>query len=123
MLTRPSSTSLDSRLPTWLRAGGLEAGKKRLADPNQRDRVVKEMKEELKNRGFKDYSYAVVASYDTDSSFNGKSIAEITKQVRGRAMSRPDSTNHRDVRSRWRRAWLFKHERGNIGNIMREPSR
>jgi N-acyl-D-amino-acid deacylase len=79
-----SSTSLDSRMPTWLRAGGLEEGKKRLADKATRERVVKEMKEGLKRSGFKDYSYAMVASYQPDRSFNGKSIAEITKQVRGK---------------------------------------
>lgn len=80
-----SSTSLDSRLPSWLRAGGLEEGKKRLADKATRERVMKEMKEALKRNGFKDYSYARVASYQPDRSFNGKSIAEITKQVRGKS--------------------------------------
>jgi N-acyl-D-amino-acid deacylase len=79
-----SSTSLDSRLPTWLRAGGLEEAKKRLADKATRERVISEMKEGLRRSGFKDYSYAMVASYDPDRSFNGKSIAEITKQVRGK---------------------------------------
>jgi len=38
----------------------------------------------LKRSGFKDYSYAMVASYEPDRSFNGKSIAEIAKQVRGK---------------------------------------
>ncbi|MGI9067807.1 MAG: N-acyl-D-amino-acid deacylase family protein [Pyrinomonadaceae bacterium] len=80
-----SSTSLDSRLPTWLRAGGFEEGKKRLAGKEMRERVVKEMKEGLKRSGFKDYSYAMVASYEPDRSFNGKSIAEIAKQVRGKS--------------------------------------
>lgn len=79
-----SSTSLESRMPSWLRAGGLEEGKKRLADKATRERVVKEMKEGLKRSGFKDYSYAIVANYGPDRSFNGKSIAEITKQVRGK---------------------------------------
>ena len=79
-----SSTSLDSRLPTWLRAGGLTEAKKRLADQATRERVRKEMKEGLKRSGFKDYGYAMVASYDPDPSFNGKSIAEITKQVTGK---------------------------------------
>src|SRR5688500_10241372 len=77
-----SSTSLDSRLPTWLRAGGLDEEKKRLADKVTRDRVISETKDNLKKSGFKDYSYAVVASYGPDKSFNGKSIAEITKQVK-----------------------------------------
>ena len=80
-----SSTSLDSRLPAWLRAGGLDESKKRLADQATRDRVFKEMKDTLKKSGFKDYSYAVVASYRPDKSFNGKSIAEITKQVKNKS--------------------------------------
>lgn len=80
-----SSTSLDSRLPAWLRAGGLEDAKKRLADTATRERVLKEMKEGLKRSGFKDYSYAMVANYEPDRSFNGKSIAEIAKQVRGKS--------------------------------------
>jgi len=80
-----SSTSLDSRLPSWLRAGGLEEGKKRLADKATRQRAMAEMKEGLKRSGFKDYSYAVVASYDADKSLNGKSVAEITKLTRGKS--------------------------------------
>jgi N-acyl-D-amino-acid deacylase len=77
-----SSTSLDSRLPSWLRAGGLDEAKKRLADKATRERVIKDTKDALKRSGFKDYSFAVVASYSPDKSFNGKSIAEITKEVK-----------------------------------------
>jgi N-acyl-D-amino-acid deacylase len=77
-----SSTSLDARLPAWLRAGGLEEAKKRLADKATRERAIEDTKDALKRSGFKDYSFAVVASYGPDKSFNGKSIAEITKQVR-----------------------------------------
>lgn len=80
-----SSTSLDSRLPAWLRAGGLDEAKKRLADKDTRERVRKEMKEGLKRSGFKDYGYAMVANYEPDRSFNGKSIAEITKLVTGKS--------------------------------------
>ena len=77
-----SSTSLSSRIPSWLLAGGLEEAKKRLADPATRERLVSEMKDTLKRSGFKNYDYAVVASYEPDRSFNGKSIAEITKLVK-----------------------------------------
>jgi N-acyl-D-amino-acid deacylase len=77
-----SSTSLDSRLPAWLRAGGFDEAKKRLADPATREKVISDTKDALKRSGFKDYSFAVVGSYAPDKSFNGKSIAEITKQVR-----------------------------------------
>ena len=80
-----SSTSLDIRLPGWLLDGGREEGKKRLADKELRARTVREMKEGLKRTGFKDYDYAVVASYQPNPSFNGKSIKEITKEVRGKS--------------------------------------
>lgn len=80
-----SSTSLDSRIPSWLREGGFEEAKKRLADKATRERVVKEMQETLKRSGFKDYSYAVVASYSADRSFNGRSILDITKEVQGKS--------------------------------------
>jgi N-acyl-D-amino-acid deacylase len=77
-----SSTSLDSRLPSWFLAGGRDEAKKRLAETATRERVIKDMKDSLKRSGFKDYDFAVVASYGSDSSFNGKSIAQITKEVR-----------------------------------------
>lgn len=77
-----SSTSLDARLPSWFRAGGFEEAKKRLADKATREKVIEDTKDALKRSGFKDYSFAVVASYGADKSFNGKSIAEITKIVR-----------------------------------------
>jgi len=42
------------------------------------------MKEELKNRA-SGLLYAVVASYDTDSSFNGSRSLKSQKQVRGKS--------------------------------------
>jgi N-acyl-D-amino-acid deacylase len=117
-----SSTSLDSRMPSWVLAGGREEAKKRLADKPTRERVVKEMKEALKRSGFKDYAYAMVASYDPDKSFNGKSIADITKQIR----------NKKDVKDQIEQI-LTMYEAGGAGmiyhgmseddvqRIMREP--
>ena len=78
-----SSTSLDVRLPSWAIAGGRAEGRKRLADPATRKKVVDEMKADLKKKNFKDYSYAYVASYRADPNFNGKNIAEITQIARG----------------------------------------
>ncbi len=106
-----SSTSLDSRLPTWLRAGGFEEAKKRLSDAATRERVVSEMKEALMRSGFKDFSYAMVASYKPDSAFNGRSIAEITKQVRGK----------KDVKSQIEQI-LAMYEAGGAGMIYHSMS-
>lgn len=79
-----SSTSLDVRMPTWSVAGGREEGKKRLADPATREKIVKEIKDDLKKKKFKDYSFAYVASYRAKPEFNGKNIKEIAKLARGK---------------------------------------
>lgn len=79
-----SSTSLDSRMPSWAIAGGREEGKKRLADAATKAKIVTEMKEWLKKAKFKDFEFANVASYRANPSFNGKSIAQITQEVRGK---------------------------------------
>ncbi|MBS1792665.1 MAG: D-aminoacylase [Acidobacteria bacterium] len=77
-----SSTSLDARMPAWAIAGGREEGRKRLADPETRARVISEMKDELKKKDFKDFEFAVVANYPANPAFNGKNIREITKIAR-----------------------------------------
>ena len=79
-----SSTSLDSRLPSWAIAGGRAEGKKRLADPATRKKVADEIKEDVKKKKFKDLSYAFVASYRPNPEFNGKNIKEIAKIARGK---------------------------------------
>jgi N-acyl-D-amino-acid deacylase len=79
-----SSTSLDSRMPSWAIAGGREEGKKRLADKLTREKIIKEMKADLKTKNFKDFSFAYVASYRANPEFNGKNIAEITLMAKGK---------------------------------------
>ena len=74
-----SSTSLDSRVPSWAIAGGRAEGKKRLADKATRAKVAKEMKDDLKRKNFKDFSFAYVAEYRANPEFNGKNILEITE--------------------------------------------
>lgn len=79
-----SSTSLNTILPSWALAGGLEEGKKRLADEATKKKIIEEIKKNLKDSKFKDYSYAFVASYAPNKDFNGKNIKEIAKMVRGK---------------------------------------
>jgi N-acyl-D-amino-acid deacylase len=76
-----SSTNLGVRLPDWAFAGGNDSLKKRLHDPVTRAQIKKEMLAQLRNYKYKNYSYAVVASYSADSSYNGKSITEINKRM------------------------------------------
>ena len=117
-----SSTSLDSRLPSWLLEGGREAAKTRLSDPATHERVLREMKDSLKRSGFKDFSYAMVASYGKNPAFNGKSIAEITKLSRGKA----DVTNQiEQILEMYGAggAGMVYHgmSESDVQNIMREP--
>ena len=79
-----SSTSLDVRLPSWAVAGGRDEGKKRLADPATRARIIADMKKRMGEVGFSDFSYAFVASYRANPDYNGKNIAQITRLAQGR---------------------------------------
>jgi N-acyl-D-amino-acid deacylase len=77
-----SSTSLETRIPSWAIAGGRAEGVKRLADKPTREKVINEMKSDLKKKNFKDYSFAYVADYKENPAFNGKNITEITQITR-----------------------------------------
>jgi N-acyl-D-amino-acid deacylase len=80
-----SSTSLSTALPSWVLEGGREKAKARLDDPVKRAKIKREMIDSINKSGFKDWSYAVVAGYNPNKMYEGKSIPEITKMVRGRA--------------------------------------
>lgn len=83
-----SSTNLGVRLPEWALAGGQDSVKSRLHNPAVRAQIKKEMLDQLYGYKFKNYSYAVVANYSSDSSYNGKSITEINKLM-GRKTKAP----------------------------------
>lgn len=72
-----SSTNLGTQLPSWALADGQPAIKERLASPETRARIVKEMIERVKRKGMDDWSFAYVANYKPDATVEGKSIAEI----------------------------------------------
>jgi N-acyl-D-amino-acid deacylase len=72
-----SSTNLGVRVPDWALAGGSDSLKARIKDPALHERMVKEMVEQIKSYGFKDYSYAYVANHSADTTLNGKNISEI----------------------------------------------
>ena len=78
-----SSTNLGVRLPDWALAGGSDTLKKRINDPATHKKIIDDMLAQLKEYKYKNYSYAVVANYKADSTYNGKSISEINK-LKGR---------------------------------------
>jgi N-acyl-D-amino-acid deacylase len=117
-----SSTSLDARMPTWAIAGGREEGKKRLADPATKAKVVQEMKDNLKKSKFKDYSFAYVASYRPNPEFNGKNILEITQTVRGKKKLDEQIEQIFDMYQKGGAQMVYRMmDEPDVQNIMRQP--
>ena len=117
-----SSTSLDARMPSWAIAGGREEGNKRLADPETKARIVKEMKEGLKRSKFKDYSFAYVASHRANPEFNGKNIAEITQIARSKKKLDDQIEQIFDMYSKGGAQMVYRvMDEADVQNIMRQP--
>ncbi|MCS6861348.1 MAG: amidohydrolase family protein, partial [Abditibacteriales bacterium] len=78
-----SSTGISQLIPARARVGGREKFVERLSDPDEKAKIVAQMKENLQRSGRDSYAYAVIASYRADPSLNGKNIAEAAKVKRG----------------------------------------
>ena len=76
-----SSTGISQLVPEKYREEGKFTNN--LADPEQRARMVAEMKGNLKRGGRDDFAYAVIASCKHDPSLNGLNIVEAAKKRRG----------------------------------------
>jgi N-acyl-D-amino-acid deacylase len=77
-----AATNLGIRLPSWALADGKV--KERLADPRTRARIAAEMKSNLAEMGETSYSFATVARFAPNPSYEGKNISEIAV-MKGRA--------------------------------------
>ena len=76
-----SSTNLGITLPSWAFADGKV--NERISDPTTRARIAKDMAAINADLGFGDYSYAAVASFAPERSYEGKTISEINV-IKGR---------------------------------------
>ncbi len=72
-----SSTSISTLIPDEILADGQDSIKARLQRPEIKKQVISHILERLKKRKLKHLSYAVVAYYEPDTSYNGKSIEQI----------------------------------------------
>jgi len=72
-----SSTSISTLIPDEILADGQDSIKARLQRPEVKKYVVKSILERLKKRKLKHLSYAVIAYFAPDTSYNGKSIEQI----------------------------------------------
>lgn len=76
-----SSTGISQLVPEKYREN--DKFMNNLGDPEQKARMISEMKAILKKSGRVDYSYAVIASCKHDPSLNGLNIVEAAKAKRG----------------------------------------
>ncbi len=81
-----SSTNLGVTLPSWALADGDEKIRERLTQPETRAKIKTEMLKMLESRGIPDYSYATVAGFAPNRSYDGKTIPDIN-QLKGRSKS------------------------------------
>ena len=78
-----ASSGLGIRFPSWALEGGREKTRERLNDPPTWARIKEEMIALVRERGFDDLSWAVIASYPDDPSLNGLSMADAAERLRG----------------------------------------
>ncbi|MEK6322542.1 MAG: D-aminoacylase [Acidobacteriota bacterium] len=76
------STGIGILFPSWIFEGGPGKTKERLQTVATRARIKREMIEKAGRGGFKDFSFAYVASYKANPAFNGKNVSEISLTVR-----------------------------------------
>ena len=75
-----SSTGISQLVPEWAREGG--RFKDRLESPEDKARMIAEMKRKLAKGLRTDYSYARIAEYKRDRSLNGLNIVEAARKKR-----------------------------------------
>ena len=76
-----SSTSISTLIPDEILADGQDSIKARLQRPDVKKYVIRSMLARLKKRKLKHFSYAVVAYYSPDTTYNGKSIEQINRMM------------------------------------------
>lgn len=76
-----ASTNLGVNLPRWAVAGGASEITTRIEDQATHERIAAEMKAMLEDGGYPDYSFATVAQYRPEPSYNGLTITEINRLV------------------------------------------
>lgn len=78
-----ASTNLGVNLPRWAVAGSAADIAERIADPETNERIVATMKDMLEDGGYPDYSFATVARFMPNESYNGLNISEINRLREG----------------------------------------
>jgi N-acyl-D-amino-acid deacylase len=78
-----ASSGLGIRFPSWVLEGGQSKIAERLNTPATWTKIKTEMAGLLAERGLRDLSFAIVALYRPDASFNGLSMQQIAQRTKG----------------------------------------
>jgi N-acyl-D-amino-acid deacylase len=108
-----SSTSLSTLLPDDVQADGRDSLRARLQRPKVRAAVEADMLGRLKRRGLKHFSYAVVASFPPDTSYQGLSIEEINRRRKRPHTARAEVTTIMEL--------VLEYDAGMVFHGMSEP--
>ena len=118
-----SSTNLGIVFPSWALADGREAIAERLKSPETRARIIEEMEQKNRDLGRGGYSYATVARFEPEPSYEGKTITEIAA-MQGRPNNiRGEIETVLDIYSRGT-AQMVYHSMGeeDVDRIMKYPN-
>ena len=117
-----SSTSISTLLPDELLADGQDSVRARLSRPEVRKKASTQMVASLKKRRLKHFSYAVVAYYAPDTSFNGRSIEEINLLMGRKHRARQEAETIMDLQMNGGASGVF-HGMGeeDVRRIMQYP--
>ena len=77
------ASSLSIRFPNWVLEGNAERVRARLNDLASWTTAKAEMKAALAERGFTDLSWATVANYPADPSYNGRTMKQVAETMIG----------------------------------------
>ena len=80
-----SSTGIQQMIPSEARRAGRKKFSELLSDSDQKQKLVAQMKVNLKNKHRDSYDYAVIAYHAHDKSLNGLNIVEAAKKRYGKA--------------------------------------
>lgn len=117
-----SSTSLSTLLPDDVQADGRDSLQTRLVRPAVRKAVEASMVARLRRRKLKHFSYAVVASFPPDTSYQGHSIEEINRLRGHRHKVRAEAATILDMVLRYDAGMVFHGmSETDVQNIMRYP--
>ena len=117
-----ASSTLGIRFPSWALEGGSEQIAARLSEGSTWERIKREMKGMLAERGFEDLSFAVIASYRADPTLNGLSMKQAALRLRAADSADAQLETARHMMLNGGAAMVYHlMSDGDVERIMRHP--